>query len=55
MLSINKTIFAFDFSGSCHSESKYISLGYYEQEDVITVIEYLKETNKVSTIVYGEI
>ena len=50
LLTINTTVFSFDFSGSGHSEGEYISLGYLEQEDVITVIEYLKETNKVSTI-----
>ena len=50
LLPINISVFAFDFCGSGKSDGEYISLGYYEKDDVITVINYLKNSNKVSTI-----
>ena len=50
LLPLNITVFAFDFSGCGKSQGEYISLGYYEKEDVESVIEYLRKTNKVSTI-----
>ena len=50
ILSIGATILAFDFSGCGLSEGPYISLGWYEQEDVHTVITWLRNSNKVSTI-----
>ena len=50
LLPLNITVFAFDFSGCGQSQGEYISLGWYEREDVETVIEYLRKTNKVSTI-----
>ena len=50
LLPLNITVFAFDFSGCGQSQGDYISLGWYEREDVESVIEYLRKTNKVSTI-----
>ena len=50
LLTMNITFFAFDFSGCGKSEGEYISLGWYETDDVQCVIEYLRKTNKVSTI-----
>jgi alpha/beta superfamily hydrolase len=50
LLPMNITFFAFDFSGCGKSEGEYISLGWYERDDVECVIEYLRKTNKVSTI-----
>ena len=50
LLPMNITFFAFDFSGCGKSEGDYISLGWYERDDVECVIEYLRKTNKVSTI-----
>ena len=50
LLTMNITFFAFDFSGCGKSEGEYISLGWYEMDDVQCVIEYLRKTNKVSTI-----
>lgn len=32
------------------SEGEYISLGYYEKDDLSVVIKYLRESGKVSTI-----
>ena len=46
----NITVFAFDFTGCGRSEGEYISLGWHEQEDVECVINYLRKSNKVSTI-----
>jgi alpha/beta superfamily hydrolase len=50
LLPMNITLFAFDFSACGKSEGEYISLGWYEKEDVECVIEYLRRTNTVSTI-----
>ena len=50
LLPLNITVFAFDFSGCGQSQGDYISLGWYEREDVEAVIQYLRKTNKVSTI-----
>lgn len=50
LLTNNITLFTFDFAGCGLSEGKYISLGYYEREDVEVVINHLRETKKVSTI-----
>ena len=41
---------AFDFTGSGHSEGEYISLGYFEKDDVNTLIHHLRRSNKASTI-----
>ena len=43
LLPMNITLFSFDFSGCGQSEGEYISLGYYEQDDVFCVIEYLRK------------
>ena len=50
LLPMNITVFAFDFSGSGQSDGEYISLGYYEKEDVTTVLKYLKQTVTLYTI-----
>jgi len=44
------TFFVFDFSGSGKSDGEYISLGWWEREDLKTVVEYLRNSGKVSTI-----
>ena len=50
LLPKNITIFAFDFSGCGHSEGEYISLGWHEQDDVECIVNFLRKSNKVSTI-----
>ncbi len=50
LLSLGLSVVAFDFSGSGMSEGDYVSLGYYEQEDLKTVIHHLKASGEVSTI-----
>ncbi|CEL97883.1 unnamed protein product [Vitrella brassicaformis CCMP3155] len=44
------TVFAFDFSGSGQSEGEYISLGYWERDDVAAVVSYLRESNRTTCI-----
>lgn len=44
------TVFTLDLSGSGKSEGEYISLGWFERDDVHTVIEYLRNTDSVATI-----
>jgi len=50
LLPMNMTVFAFDFSGCGKSEGDYISLGWYEKDDLGTVVKYLRKSGKVSTI-----
>ena len=50
LLSSDITVFAFDFSGCGKSEGEYISLGWYERDEVECVINYLRNTNTVATI-----
>ena len=50
LLPMNISVFAFVFCGSGRSNGDFISLGYYEKDDVLTVLNYLKYSNKVSTI-----
>ena len=44
------SLFCFDFSGSGMSEGNYCSLGWFEQDDLECVIDYLNQTCKVSSI-----
>jgi alpha/beta superfamily hydrolase len=50
LLPKNICLFSFDFCGCGKSEGDYISLGYYEKDDVNCVIEYLMKSKKVSKI-----
>lgn len=44
LLPLNICLFAFDFSACGKSEGEYISLGWYETQDVICVVDYLRST-----------
>jgi hypothetical protein len=44
LLPMNITLLAFDFAGCGRSEGEYISLGWYEREDVESVIEHLRKS-----------
>ena len=46
----NISLFCFDFAGCGLSQGDYISLGFYEKDDIATVINYLREKETVSTI-----
>ena len=50
LLPLNICVFSFDFAACGHSEGEYISLGWYETLDVKSVINYLRNTNKVGPI-----
>ena len=50
LLPCNITLFCFDFSGCGLSQGEYVSLGYYEKDDIATVVDYLRETGTVSQI-----
>jgi pimeloyl-ACP methyl ester carboxylesterase len=50
LLPYNITVLAFDFSGSGLSEGDYVSLGFYEKQDLVNVVDYLWKTEKVSRI-----
>ena len=50
VLSLGVTLMAIDFAGCGMSEGQYISLGWFEQDDVATVMEYLRSTGTVSTV-----
>lgn len=42
LLKHGTTVFTFDFTGSGKSEGTYISLGFYERQDLAAVVEYLQ-------------
>lgn len=42
--------FTFDFSGCGLSEGEYISLGVHESDDLEVVVNYLRNSGKVSQI-----
>lgn len=50
LLSRDITVFTFDFAGCGLSEGPYISLGYYERDDVDFVFKYLRQLGTVSSI-----
>lgn len=44
------SVFALDFAGSGLSDGEYVSLGAWEKQDVATVVQYLRDTQRCSTI-----
>lgn len=50
LLSRNITLFTFDFAGCGLSEGEYISLGFYERQDVDCVFKFLRSLETVSSI-----
>lgn len=50
MVSMNFMVLAFDFSGSGLSEGEYVSLGFYEKDDISVIMEYLKNENITTRI-----
>ncbi|CAM9225376.1 unnamed protein product, partial [Ectocarpus fasciculatus] len=49
-LALGCTFLAFDFAGSGLSEGEYVSLGYFERDDLQVVIEYLRGTGMTTSI-----
>lgn len=50
VLSLGCSFLAFDTSGSGMSDGEYVSLGYYEREDLGLVISHLREEGRTTTI-----
>lgn len=50
LLPFNITVFCFDFSGSGLSDGEYLSLGYYERDDLAAIVNHLRESNRVTCI-----
>jgi hypothetical protein len=50
LLSLGVAVFSFDFAGSGKSDGDFVSLGYYEREDLSCIIAHLRSTTVVSTI-----
>jgi len=50
LLKHDVSVFSFDFSGTGQSEGEYVSLGHYEEQDLQTVIDYLRRSREVSAI-----
>lgn len=50
LLPFNITVFCFDFAGSGLSDGEYVSLGYFERDDLSVVVNYLRESGTVSCI-----
>lgn len=50
LLSLGVAVVAFDFTGSGRSEGDFVSLGFFEREDLQTVVHHLRASGDVSTI-----
>lgn len=50
VLAEGATMFAFDFTGSGLSAGEWVTLGFYEKDDLAAVVDYLRSTGTVSTI-----
>ena len=44
LLNLGLAVFAFDFAGSGKSDGEYVSLGYFEREDLMSIIAYVRAT-----------
>lgn len=50
LLSLGVSVVAFDFAGSGKSDGQYVSLGFYEREDLSCVIDHLRSEMAVSNV-----
>lgn len=50
LLPANITVFCLDTSGSGLSEGEFISLGWYERDDLACVVDNLRNSGKVTCI-----
>eukprot|EP00443_Scrippsiella_acuminata_P126973 CAMPEP_0115700782 /NCGR_PEP_ID=MMETSP0272-20121206/67602_1 /TAXON_ID=71861 /ORGANISM="Scrippsiella trochoidea, Strain CCMP3099" /LENGTH=347 /DNA_ID=CAMNT_0003141309 /DNA_START=31 /DNA_END=1071 /DNA_ORIENTATION=- len=50
LLPVAVTVFAMDFSGSGLSDGDYVSLGFFEREDVEAAVAHLRGSGMVSTV-----
>ena len=44
------SICSFDFSGAGQSEGQFLSLGFFERDDLRTVVDFLRNSRRVSRI-----
>eukprot|EP00286_Rhodomonas_abbreviata_P001884 CAMPEP_0181291510 /NCGR_PEP_ID=MMETSP1101-20121128/2006_1 /TAXON_ID=46948 /ORGANISM="Rhodomonas abbreviata, Strain Caron Lab Isolate" /LENGTH=146 /DNA_ID=CAMNT_0023395907 /DNA_START=146 /DNA_END=582 /DNA_ORIENTATION=+ len=44
------SLFSFDFAGHGLSEGEHVSLGFHEQEDLVTVLEYLGQDPMTTSV-----
>jgi len=49
-LPLGISLFAFDFAGCGESEGEYVSLGWFERDDLAACIDFLRTTAKVSAV-----
>lgn len=49
-LPLGISLFCFDFAGCGESDGEYISLGWFERDDLDECVKYLRNTEKVSAI-----
>ena len=50
LLSDGISLFCFDFAGCGNSEGEYISLGWFERDDLSLIIDYIRKERRASTI-----
>ena len=50
ILEAHMTLFCFDFAGCGKSEGEYISLGWFEKDDLELLVTHLRNLRKVSSI-----
>jgi len=50
VLGIGATMFSFDFTGSGNSDGDFVSLGHYEKDDLLAVLDYLHNLKTISGI-----
>mmetsp|Transcript_19120 Transcript_19120/g.52459 ORF Transcript_19120/g.52459 Transcript_19120/m.52459 type:complete len:567 (+) Transcript_19120:243-1943(+) len=50
LLAMGTSVVAFDFCGSGHSQGQHVSLGYFEAQDLQTVVQHLRQQQTVSSI-----
>lgn len=50
LLPVGMSVFAFDFAGCGMSEGDYISLGFYEKDDIASIVNFLRNVTKIRKI-----
>jgi pimeloyl-ACP methyl ester carboxylesterase len=53
VLKYGMSLFCFDFSGCGMSDGDNISLGYYEKDDISTVVRYIYSIRSINLILWG--
>ncbi|OMJ71722.1 hypothetical protein SteCoe_29985 [Stentor coeruleus] len=54
VLKLGMSLFCFDFSGCGLSEGDFVSLGYFEKDDISTAVKYIySENHEVNIVLWG--